>query len=466
MSRKTTVEEQISNVTDPRDFVKTVIPELQDTDTLLRCHICKDFLKTPVLTPCGHTFCSLCIREYLNREQKCPLCLAELRESMLRSEFLVNEIAASYTHVRAKLLEFLSLEREREAQSAGNSSCMVIEDGHQRNSPNQNGEAGKAGDGDDDDDEIQIIATRENRLSKRSGDALVFTGHKKMRKESPGTGISSLLAKSKSPVPQQPKLADCPICGKAFPLDVLQRTHLDECLTTESFHKSENISSSPVGPKPEFNSPPKQSSTRNSIETPVSTHFNRYSESTSNNSVTRLAKLNFSSTSLQQLKQKLSSLKLPVTGSRQQMINRYSHYEMLWNSNYIDSIDPVDESILRRRLASWEASHNASDGQQKPGGISKFLTKNPMQDFKTDRFDRKGWARAHQRAFRRLRKEAKASLKRSKPVRNIENTENSQTETSSHINHSTTIEQEMVPSNQLGSRNGHITASSQSSSGA
>ncbi|SCU92924.1 LAFA_0F13718g1_1 [Lachancea sp. 'fantastica'] len=460
MSRKSTVEEQISNVTDPRDFSKTMIPELQDTDTLLRCHICKDFLKTPVLTHCGHTFCSLCIREYLNREQKCPLCLAELRESMLRSEFLVNEIAASYTKVRAKLLEFLSREREFEAQPTGNSSCMVIED-HQK-SPDRS--ISRIGNDNSDDDDLQIIATRENRPVKRTKDPTMIAGNKKTRKESPGAGISSLLGKVKSPVPLQPKLVDCPICGKAFPLDVLQRTHLDECLSTETLDKPDNISSSPVAAKIASNSLPKQPFVTNSVEGSVSIHSNRYSESTANNSVSRLAKLNFSSTSLQQLKQKLSSLKLPTIGTRQQMINRYNHYEMLWNSNYIDSIDPVDESELRRRLASWEASHNTSEAQQKSGSISKFLTKNPMQDFKTDRFDRTGWVRAHRRAFRRLKKEAKASLKRFKNADTTEHAQLSQVETTSHLNHSLSSEQGTVPSNQLVTRNEHITASSQSSS--
>ena len=57
-------------ITDPTDFAKTKIPDLEQWDTLLRCHICKDFLKVPVLTPCGHTFCSLCIRKYINNSAK------------------------------------------------------------------------------------------------------------------------------------------------------------------------------------------------------------------------------------------------------------------------------------------------------------------------------------------------------------------------------------------------------------
>ncbi|SCV04019.1 LAME_0H15104g1_1 [Lachancea meyersii CBS 8951] len=460
MSRKATVDEQIGSVTDPRDYRKTVIPELQDIDTLLRCNICKGFLKTPVLTPCGHTFCSLCIREYLNREQKCPLCLAELRESMLKSEFLVNEIAASYTKLRPKLLEFLNVEKGHQTQPVEDSSCMEIE--HHLASSDRSISRINEENGDGDDDDIQIIETRENRPSKRPADA-IFASAKKSRKESPQSGITSLFNRAKSPALHQPKLADCPICGKSFPVEVLQRTHLDECLSKEALDKPEDISSSPVTVKPALNPVSKELPTIEQPDFVSTTHYNRYLESTSNGSVTRLAKINFSSTSLQQLKQKLSSLKLPTAGSRQQMINRYNHYEMLWNSNYIDSIDPVDESELRRRLASWESNHNASDIPSKSGFISKFLIKNPMKDFKTDRFDRKGWAQAHQRAFRRLIREAKTSLKKSKKATS-EHAGSLEQEDSTHLNQSVSSDLSAVPSNQLVARKDNITTCSQGSS--
>lgn len=44
---------------------KFSIPILKDFDALLHCNICKDILNVPVLTPCNHTYCSRCIREYL-----------------------------------------------------------------------------------------------------------------------------------------------------------------------------------------------------------------------------------------------------------------------------------------------------------------------------------------------------------------------------------------------------------------
>ena len=40
----------------------------------LRCPICWDQLIGPVATPCGHTFCSQCIRSALNVKKECPVC--------------------------------------------------------------------------------------------------------------------------------------------------------------------------------------------------------------------------------------------------------------------------------------------------------------------------------------------------------------------------------------------------------
>ena len=100
-----------AKVSDPSDFSKTKLPQLSQLDSLLRCHICKDFIKVPVLTPCGHTFCSLCIRGYIDVKARCPLCLNELRESMLRGDILVNGVILCYKSLRGDLIEKLKVEK-------------------------------------------------------------------------------------------------------------------------------------------------------------------------------------------------------------------------------------------------------------------------------------------------------------------------------------------------------------------
>lgn len=47
-------------------------------DSILRCSICHDFLRCPITTPCGHTFCKHCLVEWLASQRgethTCPSC--------------------------------------------------------------------------------------------------------------------------------------------------------------------------------------------------------------------------------------------------------------------------------------------------------------------------------------------------------------------------------------------------------
>jgi len=41
------------------------------------CAICQDVLEDPVCTPCGHSFCSACLAEWLTDNEQCPTCRTE-----------------------------------------------------------------------------------------------------------------------------------------------------------------------------------------------------------------------------------------------------------------------------------------------------------------------------------------------------------------------------------------------------
>ncbi|QLG70793.1 hypothetical protein HG535_0A07350 [Zygotorulaspora mrakii] len=379
------------NVTDASEFSKTSLPQLGQLDTLLRCHICKDFLKIPVLTPCGHTFCSLCIREYLTKEPKCPLCLNELRESSLRSEFLVNEIVESYKSSRKQLLESL-----KEATLTVDAPPIDIT---------------SESDGDDD---IQIVATNKKRIQFRQD----IVEPNKVNKRVPKNTSTFNNVKKCSKTTEN--LAQCPICQELFPLKVLERTHLDECLTLQSLGKAPKKSASLKDASSSKISDilSKKQKTTSPYEK-ENFHVNRYMFSANSGDRQRLPKTNFTSMSLNQIKHKLSSLGLPTNGSRQNMMVRYNHYEMLWNSNFCDAIAPVSESELKRQLASWEASQKTSNLPSSNGNTIASLMKRSnngssyqrlLMDFKTDKFERKLWIDMFGREFKSLIKEAKRGM--------------------------------------------------------
>ncbi|KAL4660161.1 ligand of Numb protein X 2 isoform X1 [Arapaima gigas] len=66
---------------------------LLEVDDDLVCHICLQPLVQPLDTPCGHTFCSCCLRSFLQEKDFCPLDRTGLQEALCRkSSILVHNL--------------------------------------------------------------------------------------------------------------------------------------------------------------------------------------------------------------------------------------------------------------------------------------------------------------------------------------------------------------------------------------
>lgn len=461
-------------ITDPTDFTNTKIPILEQWDTLLRCHICKDFLKVPVLTPCGHTFCSLCIRKYINNSAKCPLCLSELRDSMLRSEFLVNELVECYTSLRPSLLNHLQVDKGKqlEPEVIQESSLIEIDSDPEIKIDEQpliN------------NDDIQIVGssleTSNNRITTAPKSNKIVKQNNLLNKKKSKSTVESMFNRkqeNKNPLSlsfSHQQLAQCPICQDFFPLRTLERSHLDECLSLQSLgrlpkpknkipiskttstlfslskkmpdpisepstsaFKRDKSSSPSYLPNKSINHSSSLNSTLHYKDKPQekekTSYVSRYVNSfASTDKKERLPKLDYSNLSMHQLRQKLNALNLPSSGSRQTLIERYNYYEMIWNSNFCDSLNPVDESDLKRQLASWEASNIPKSGNGSRNTIGNLIQRNDrgyqklLINFRNDKFDRKAWIHRFSKEFRKLIKEAK--LKYKKPsAKNVESNMN------------------------------------------
>lgn len=71
----------------------------------LSCAICHGPMKAAVLlSKCGHSFCSYCIRQYLITEQACPLCRKPATESDIVRNISVIEISDVFRENRKELL--------------------------------------------------------------------------------------------------------------------------------------------------------------------------------------------------------------------------------------------------------------------------------------------------------------------------------------------------------------------------
>ena len=79
---------------------------LRNMEKTLRCPICHATMRAPVLlSKCGHSFCSYCIRQSLGFSQNCPLCKKEATESDLIKNITVLEITDLFKECRNDLLE-------------------------------------------------------------------------------------------------------------------------------------------------------------------------------------------------------------------------------------------------------------------------------------------------------------------------------------------------------------------------
>jgi len=66
----------------------SLIPEWKNIEEQLRCDICKQLLDVPVSLKCYHTFCSFCIRRYLEMSGNdfCPCCRVAASSTDIRLE--------------------------------------------------------------------------------------------------------------------------------------------------------------------------------------------------------------------------------------------------------------------------------------------------------------------------------------------------------------------------------------------
>jgi E3 ubiquitin-protein ligase RAD18 len=181
--------------------------------------------------------------------------------------------------------------------------------------------------------EVEVIdLDEENNEGETYNDDIQIIKDVKKRKTGP-VGLDSLLTKKPKVInatesQKRETMGECPVCSKKFPLDVLQSSHIDSCLS---------------------NPQPQPSTTTAAACIPTSSSSPKLPQQT----LTKLPKSDLPSLSTAQLKSKLQSLQLPTGGTRNQMEQRLIEYTTLWNAN-CDSMRPKDVRVLRRELNRWE----------------------------------------------------------------------------------------------------------------
>lgn len=383
------VSDTLEEVTDPSDWSKCEFPELADLDSYLRCQVCKDFLKAPVLTTCGHTFCSICIRRSITESNKCPVCLEETYESGLRKVLLLDNIVRWFSQNRKELQDKLQPEHINDSQEQENSDI----------------------------NESSYVVTN-NSKGKANQNTPNFSIPRDVSNIPIHNEITSDLPNEKT---EKEVLAECPICGAFMPLSEIQGSHIDKCLTSGDRDKSrhQNLDQ----PRPNGQKAARSKNLNNFFDKPDK-NSNLNSSQLQPNSVKnkqRLANLD-TSISTSRLKEKLNSLHLSSSGTRNQMEQRMKEYINLYNAN-LDSINPASDRVVVDRLQKWEALIN---NKSNSGGVysgnntsNARNTNSPPVNYdeptiKRQKIQHDEWNNKNKHQYLELIKKARANMKKQK----------------------------------------------------
>ncbi|XP_003794652.1 E3 ubiquitin-protein ligase LNX [Otolemur garnettii] len=111
----------------------------EDVDDDLICHICLQALLDPLDTPCGHTYCALCLTSFLLEKDFCPvdrkpLLLQRCKKSSLLVNKLLNKLLVTcpFPEHCTAVLQRCDLERHFQTSCKGASHYGLTEDRKRR----------------------------------------------------------------------------------------------------------------------------------------------------------------------------------------------------------------------------------------------------------------------------------------------------------------------------------------------
>ncbi|CAK7198149.1 E3 ubiquitin-protein ligase rad18 [Sporothrix eucalyptigena] len=383
------------DVADSTDWLDTTLACLMPVEQAFRCHVCKDFYNSPMITSCNHTFCSLCIRRCLSVDGKCPLCRMTDQESKLRGNWALREAIDAFCKARPTILEVARKPLPRaKSPTPPTASKRKAEDEATAEQPQ----------------EPQPKRTRSSaRLSKtKAAEAVASMAQEEMVVEVPDSDNSG----DGGDTDYEPDdgLVACPICQKRMKMALIN-SHLDS-----------SCSSSPKKTKP-------TTSFSKTTSTPAaSSSLNPFSAASAPPPPPeRLPSVSYSLLNDSALRKKMAALGLATFGSRQLLERRHKEWTTIWNAN-CDSARPKRKADLLHDLDIWERTVGAttagggagggsgSIGSSMLGGRGSTLTSRAIAaanqqaaQIKDKDFDGAAWSAKHSSSFQDLIANARKS---------------------------------------------------------
>ncbi|PNH38656.1 hypothetical protein VD0004_g8175 [Verticillium dahliae] len=387
--------DDFADVPDSTDWLSTPLDGLAPVEAALRCQVCKDFYKTPMLTSCSHTFCSLCIRHALANDGRCPLCRNADQELKLRNNWALDEIVGAFQSARAKTLEFAtkpppptqqprpartraaSPKRKREKKDA---DAAAPEPKRLRSSARLSGSSSGAARSQEPATPLrEVYQIPDSEDDDEGGDDGAGDG------DGDGDGDETYEPED--------GLVPCPMCQTRMKEEQVF-AHLDKCPGPSAAEaEAEAGSGGPGRASGGGGSPAAQSALP----------YDQRARQPGAKALDRLPSLNYSILKDQALRKKMVDLGLSTGGSRQMMEKRHREWITIWNAN-CDSLRPKRRSELIHDLEVWERTQSG-----RPSALGRGRAGAMATAVKDKEFDGAAWATKHDNEFKDLIANARRS---------------------------------------------------------
>ena len=395
------------DVPDSTDWLATPLAGLMPVEQAFRCHVCKDFYNSPMLTSCNHTFCSICIRRCLSVDGKCPLCRAGDQESKLRGNWALREAVDAFVRARDGILAFA-----RTPAPAPAPALAPISSTPAPGSPKRKAAAMHETAADEQEHKRPRMSTRSSKARAAEATAAMMREEADMVPEpaynsmpiyehyqeqayepEPSTSVSFPAVKDATKVLTTCKddgLVACPIC-----LTRMKPWQVDRHIDT----------SCPGTPQPQPR--PQPVAATSSRETRghggFASPYAAFEPPTPAKAPERLPPLAYSMLKDIALRKKMTELGISASGSRQMLERRHQEWITIWNAN-CDSARPKKRSDLLHDLDVWERTV----GSRAPT-MSRAV--HVGAQIKDKDFDGAAWAASHNDSFKDLIANARKSRK-------------------------------------------------------
>ncbi|KAK7792122.1 hypothetical protein R5R35_009652 [Gryllus longicercus] len=331
--------------------------QLKDLDNLLKCAICYEYLKTTLMTPCSHNFCSYCIRQSLSYRTQCPTCFEDVTEFQLRPNRVVDEFICIFTCLKGKFKCFSNVRKLNCENLKSNEESLERRITSEFNTKVSVQSTSSPSSLKSDVNEVSREDLSSNSAPSTSKEDVRIPDKFVAKRE---VQIASLFSpkKSKTLAVNETRVP-CPVCSVEIPEKNIN-AHLDACLK-----RSEEKRVVP-GEKRKL-----------------------------------LPKLVYHLLPDKDLRKKLQELGLGTTGDRATLINRHKRYTLLYNSE-CDSLKPRSVAEIIKQMKKEEEEEKKSVPQ-----VVKKLNVDRKADPQTNEEAQRQYLEENKASFQKLIEEAR-----------------------------------------------------------